>query len=312
VQLSHKRFRDWTIELPAETFTTIGDGISLAGGRYHFAATMEGSNLALDLDADGTTDVRITGAEGSALLHHEDGFRYAIRLKRDANGWSFAASGAMVGKLGDVRLALIDQDNDGIFGEVGEDALLVGRGRIATWLGSTFLHEGRTMALDFDPASGQLLLSDWQGETGLLSVATGFHGKGKLLSAVVRSLDSAHCFDLAGTEGAVPVPVGRYRIVSGRIGLGESAVTVAAGNSPVFEVRSDAPRELDWGGPVRAEFEFQRPGDELAFAPERVWYFGASGEQYLQWKPVGRSPLFKVIDRSSGQEVARAVFPGSC
>ena len=83
VELSHRRYREWTIELPAESFTAIGNGIRLGDDRM-FAAELEGTNLLLDLDGDGVTDVRIEGDEGSVLLKTEDGFRYAVRLARGA------------------------------------------------------------------------------------------------------------------------------------------------------------------------------------------------------------------------------------
>ncbi|MDP7063259.1 MAG: hypothetical protein QF489_10065 [Planctomycetota bacterium] len=312
VPMSHKRYRDWTIELPKETFTTVGSQIELADGKYVFATKMEGTNLLLDLDADGQTDVRITGLEGSALLRHEDGFRYAVRLKRNANGWAYAASGAQVGKLDGKRLALIDQDNDGIFGEVGQDAILIGQGKIATWLGDSILLDGKLHALKLDADGGQLELSPYEGETGQLSVVAGFNGQGKLMSAVVRSLDAKHCFDLAGEKGPVQVPMGEYRIVSGKIGLGEQAVMVAPGWAPAIQVRKGEEQVVNWGGPVRAEFAFQRDGQNIAFSPEAVWYYGSTGEEYVNWKPVGKSPIFKVIDSASQQEVARAIFPGSC
>lgn len=312
VPMNHKRYRDWTIELPKESFTSVGEAITLANGKYTFKAGMEGTNLLLDLNGDGETDVRIDGDEGSALLRHEDGFRYAIRLKRGPDGWSFACSGAQVGKLDGQKISLIDQDNDGIFGEAGEDAILMGQGKIATWLGNTILLDGVVHALELDEAGSQLRLAPYVGELGSLSVAAGFQGNGKLLSAVVKSTDGKHCFDLASVEGPVQVPVGKYRIVSGKIGLGEQAVMLAPGSTQPVSVTAQAEQEIVWGGPVRAEFEFQRQGAEVAFSPEFVWYYGASGEEYLNWKPVGKSPVFRVVDKVNSLEVARAVFPGSC
>jgi hypothetical protein len=312
VPVNHKRYRDWTIELPQESFTAVGEEISLQDGKYSFAAAMEGSNLLLDLNGDGQTDVRISGEEGSALLRSEDGFRYAIRLKSGANGWAFACSGALVGKLDHTRIALVDQNNDGYFGEVGVDAILLGQGKIATWLGSTVLVDGKVRTLQFDPAAQQIKLANYEGEVGSLSVTAGFHGKGKILSAVVRSSDGQHCLELAGTDGPVQVPAGSYRILSGKIGLGEQAVLVAAGTASPCKVNAETAQVLHWGGPVRAEFEYQRKGGKIAFSPDYVWYYGAQGEEYVQWKPVGKSPVFQIIDSASKQEVAKVIFPGSC
>lgn len=312
VELSHRRYREWNITLPAETFTSVGDGIRLAGGERVFAAALEGTHLLLDLDGDGATDVRIEGDDGSALLRAEDGFRYAVRLKRGPGGWSYAASGAMNGTLEGTPVSIIDQDNDGVYGEVGEDAILVGRGSVATWLGETLVVDGALHRLTVGADGGALELTPYEGDTGTLSVRDGFHGDGKILSAVVRSADGRHCFDLASVAGAVPVPAGDYHIESGRIGMGEMAVKVARGSAKPLTVAAGAAQEFAWGGPVTAEFAFQRQGDQVGFSPDAVWYYGALGEQYLEWFPVGKSPVFVVADAASGQEVARAMFPGSC
>ena len=311
VPLSHKRYRAWDIQLPAETFTPVGEGIALAGGRT-FRAALEGTNLLLDVDGDGETDVRVEGDAGSVLLRTDDGFRYAVRLVRGANGWGYAASGAMTGTIDGTLVSIIDQDNDGRFGEVGEDAVIVGRGNIATWLGETLQVGGKLHAVSVPEDGSTLLLRDFEGPTGALAVTDGFHGGGKILSAVVRSTDGRHCFDLANADGAVNVPAGDYRIESGSVGMGTMLVTIGPGTSAPIAVAADGSTNFEWGGPVRAEFAMQRAGDQLGFSPDQVWYFGASGEEYEKWFPVGKSPVFVVLEADTGQEIARAMFPGSC
>ena len=310
VELSHRRYREWTIELPAESFTAIGNGIRLGDDRT-FAAELEGTNLLLDLDGDGVTDVRIEGDKGSALLRTEDGFRYAVRLARGANGWSYAASGSMSGKLGNTRIAIIDQDNDGIYGEVGVDAILIGRGKVATWLGDTLNVDGVLHTLKIDADGSVIELEPYSGPTGQLTVRDGFNGDGKILSAVVRSEDGRQCFDLAAAPGSVSVPVGNYRIDSGKVGMGTMAVTIGGGSSASMTVEADGSQEFEWGGPVRAEFTFQRRGDQVGFSPDQVWYYGTMGEEYQKWFPVGKSPIFVIHDQQTKAEVARAMFPGS-
>ena len=39
--------------------------------------------------------------------------------------------------------------------------------------------------------------------------------------------------------------------------------------------------------------------------------YGAAGEQYSGWNPIGKSPEFTVKEKGSGAELARAVFAGS-
>lgn len=310
LEVKYKRYRDWNFELPEETFRPVGEAIELVDGQYRFHATMEGQALLLDLDDRGKNQVRISGEDGQALLRSEDGFRYGIRLRRTMEGWFYASSGALLATQGAQRLAFFDLDHDGHFQEVGVDGLLVGHGRVVSPLGTSLLLDGKLM--DWAPAGDQLMLSPHQGPSGTLQVGAGFHSDAKLVSAVFRSLDGLQSFDLADHGDGAPVPSGEYELVSGRIALGGHSVLVAGGAAQPVRVTAGETTSLDWGGPVRAEFDFQRKGESLAFSPDATWYYGASGEEYTNWKPVGKSPVFQVMDRESQQEVARAVFPGSC
>ena len=310
--LKPKRHRDWKIELPAEQFDPVATGISLAGSGLKFGASLQGTNLQLDLDADGEMDTVLEGDEASVLLRNANGFRYAIRLKRSANGWAYATSSTMTADWNGTRISIIDQDNDGRFGEVGEDAVLIGRGRIATWLGETIVLNGELLSISVNADGGELTLNPYQGETAKLRLADAYQGSGKVLSAVVRNEDGSQCFDLAGAKGAVDLPVGRYRFQSAKLGLGQQAVQVSAGKSHYLDLEANSEQALSWGGQVEALFGFQRQGDQVVFSPNDIQYFGAQGEEYKNWFPVGKSPVFIIKEADTKQEIARAMFPGSC
>lgn len=309
IPLSLKRHRAWAIELPDERFVPVGDGLELAGRT--FAAAREGSGLALDLDADGQTDVEITGDEGAALLRTADGFAYPVRLKRGINGWFYATGGAMVGKRGNTRISILDQDGDGRYGEVGQDAVIVGRGGVASTLGQTLVVDEELFRVAVTSAGDALQLTPYEGATGMIEVADAFDGEGRVLSAVVQSADGTHVLDLAEARGPVPVPVGAWHLQSAKVGLGSMAVAVDRGFSKDMEVTSGEETTLAWGGPVRAEFAFQRQGAKVGFSPDAIWYYGENGERYATWFPVGDSPVFHLQDAETGEEYARAMFPGS-
>lgn len=309
IPLQMKRHRNWAIELPQEGFRPVGQGLSLEG--YFFAASVEGSNLGLDLDADQNTDVTITGKEGAALLRTKDGFLYPIRLRATNLGWEYASSGTMSGKRGTTRISLIDQDGDGRFGEVGEDAIIVGRGAVAATLSETVVIDGELLQLKASSAGDSLTLSPFEGETGRLDFVDTFSGEGRVLSAIVASADGKHVLDLAESSGTVSVPVGNYHLESAKIGMGTMAVKVSRGFAKDLEVTASNPASLTWGGPIRAEFHYDRKGGQVAFYPDAIWYYGEEGERYESWFPVGESPVFVLADADSGQEVARAMFPGS-
>ncbi len=85
-----------------------------------------------------------------------------------------------------------------------------------------------------------------------------------------------------------------------------------AGRSQAIKIQKGKAGAVCWGGPVKAEFAFQRVGGKVHLAPDQVWYFGAVGEIYSNWIPLGASPKFTVTDKTTGKEVAQAYFPGSC
>ena len=127
----------------------------------------------------------------------------------------------------------------------------------------------------------------------------------------VRSEDGQMFFDLAKATTPTRVPASRYAILTGRLGLGGDRVTVRSGRAKPVEVQADGNAELAWGGPVNAEFSFERGQGQVHLTPDKVWYYGVAGEEYSSWTPLGESPTFTITD-ASGKEVARAYFPGSC
>ena len=69
---------------------------------------------------------------------------------------------------------------------------------------------------------------------------------------------------------------------------------------------------LEWGAPMRATFAYARSGSELVLKPDDVQYFGAAGEQWVGWQPIGKSPKFSIKEKDTGDVLVDVVFPGSC
>ena len=98
---------------------------------------------------------------------------------------------------------------------------------------------------------------------------------------------------MASTKGSVKVPAGIYEIVSGTIGLGKQRVRVRQGRMEPIVLAENGKESLDWGGPVKAEFDFLRAGTQVQFSPNSVWFYGNAGEEYFGWNPIGKSPSSK-------------------
>jgi hypothetical protein len=312
--LTYRTHRDFDLLLPKEGYRPVGTAFPLAGCLgSDYAAKLDGTALAVDSDGDGTLDVR---AEGPTALVTFRGkttsgapASYSVRLI-NAAGWKFAASGVMVGKLGETKVQLLDQNGNGRYDDYGEDAMIVGRGKHATWLSKAVSVAGKLYAIDVSPDGSRLSWKPFAGETGTLDLS-GCETKAKVLSVVVRSLDGRYSFDMAKARGATVVPAGSYRIETGEIGLGTNRLKVGPGRMESIVVGKDAAAEVAWGGPVTAEFRVYRQGDQVGMKPSDVWYFGRSGEQYHTWFPTGESPTFTIRNADNGREITKAYFPGS-
>ena len=132
------------------------------------------------------------------------------------------------------------------------------------------------------------------------------------MAAVLNSKDGRYSVHLSKQDAEVLVPAGDYLLHSGVLSLAGSRVTMQKGRSKPITVAAKADKMLSWGGPAKAEFAYQEKGDELVFDPNRIWFYGATNEEYSDWNPVGKSPLIVVTDKATGRIVAEARFPGSC
>ena len=325
VDLKPRSLRSFELHLPADPWQDLAGLVPVphAGGKG-FLAKPEGVGLAIDTDGDGETDRLVEGKLDSVTKERHawvrlegqraDGseLEYAVRLRDVGEGWQWAASGVMQGTIGKTRLRLIDMDGDGAFNGYGTDAMLIGSGSIASHLSRLAYLDGSLQTLDISPDGRTIQLSAFDGPQGTVDARSALVTDGKLLSAVIQSEDGQICFDLARSRGPVAVPVGRYRIQSGQLGLGEARLNVGPGQSKAIEVSAGSSSELAWGGPARAEFAFERTGSQVAFSPDQVWYYGQAGEEYFGWNPIGKSPEFTIKERKLGTVLEKALFPGSC
>jgi hypothetical protein len=311
VELGYRAYRKWDLELPAERFAPVGRGFAFSAVLGHdFVVEPEGTSLKIDTDGDGAFDVTAEGPEAQITLLGTGDRRYAVRLV-DQKGWHYAPGGAARGKILGDTIQLFDQNLDGDYCDVGEDAFIIGRGKIAAFLSEVVAIDGALYELEITPDGSRIDYRPYVGPTGTLKLGP-CDTKAKVLSAVVRSSDGRFCFDMAQVQTGLLVPAGSYQLVQGTIGLGESRVAMTAGRSKPFEVRAGGMQELSWGGPVQAEFAYRHSGGQVDLSPDAVWYYGAAGEEYKAWAPIGKSPEFTIRNRKTGREIAQAYFPGTC
>ncbi|MGC6487200.1 MAG: hypothetical protein ACON4Z_06125 [Planctomycetota bacterium] len=309
VALKTKIQRRQKLLLPGESATAVATGFHFAEGLgADFRADVDGEALLIDADADGELETRVEGDKGFVVLEH-GGRRYGVSLVKQGE-WRFVAGSVVQGEVAGTKVRVVDQNHNGRFDDVGEDALVIGNGRAASFLSEVVSIGGQLRKVEVAADGSALRFSPYTGAVGKLSLHAVTDGK--VMAAVLNSTDKRYSVHLSKHDVDVVVPAGNYELHSGVLSLAGSRVDMAKGRSKAFSVTVDGVEELAWGGPAKAEFAYQENGDQLTFDPNAIWFYGSKDEEYKNWNPVGKSPLITVVDRSTGAVIAETRFPGSC
>ena len=309
VALKTKIQRRQKLLLPAEQPTAVATGFHFQEGLgADFRADVDGEALLLDADGDGELETRVEGDRGFVVLEH-DGRRYGVSLVKQGE-WRFVTGSVVQGELAGTKVRLVDQNHNGRFDDVGQDAMVIGNGRAASFLSEVVSIDGQLRRIEVAADGSELRFSPFEGEAAKLSLHAVTDGK--VMAAVLNSTDGRYSVHLSKHDVDVVVPAGNYELHSGVLSLAGSRVDMAKGRSKAFSVSAEGVEQLAWGGPAKAEFAYQEAGGELKFDPNAIWFYGAKNEEYKNWNPVGKSPLITVVDRSTGAVIAETRFPGSC
>jgi hypothetical protein len=311
---AYKSYPKWTINLPKETFSPIAAEIPIgSAGGTGFHAEMDGTALAVDTNADGKVDTKAKGVASFMTLKGKNAggreFQYSVRLVNQS-GWKFAASGVMAGKVKGVQLRLIDQNNNGKYNDVGEDAMIVGQGDAACFLSRVVNLDGELYSIEVGEDGSQVSATPFTGESGTLNLDGSFTTQGILGSAVVKSTNNDLSFNLASEKKGLVVPAGDYVLTYGTVTAGAETVRIRAGKMKPITVAAKATATPAWGGPIKAEFTWSHQDGVLTIRPQDLFFFGAAGEEYYDWKPDGQPPTFVVKDAKTGRELLKARFGG--
>ena len=310
--LKYKTVKKWDTLLPNETFSGIMLKIPVAheGGDGFLVDNSEFS-LEVDTDGNGKPDDKIKGQGGMTVLKAKgkDGetFQYAIRVQKGTDGWKYASSGVMSGKLHGVNVTLIDQNNNGVWNEAGVDAMVIGSGKSASYLSRIVNLKGELFLFDASENGTSMSITPYEGDAGTLNGLGQYESKGKLTSAVFSSKDGKVSFDLSDAKNGMLVPALEYRFMSGAAEKGSEKVRIRRGNMRSVTVKANAERSVQWGGPLRIEFDSFRNNDEQVTV-NLPSFFGNAEEEYYDFYPGGKSPSILVSDKATGKEVWSGKF----
>lgn len=267
-------------------------GLQMKGQPGVRVVTLE-TSLEIDANADGKIDAKAKGKDSCIPLKltAEDGsaFDYLVRITRcELRGsnvqWVYQRSCVMEGSFDKTKIRLIDDDTDGVYGELGQDAIAIGNAADhAAPLGSVVNVNGKLYHAKVDANGAKLRLKPYEGATGWLDASSGYQPAGKLVWAVFQGGGS--WFDAAVRSGdtKVLVPVGRYRLTTGRVYSRPQGARIQAGDMADIEVKVGEASRLEWGGPVKLEFEYAFEGRTIKVAPNFMGACSAApaGGQYM-------------------------------
>ena len=142
VALKTKIQRRQKLLLPGEAATAVATGFHFeAGIGADFRADVDGESLRIDADGDGQLETLVEGDKGFVVLEHGDR-RYGVSLVKKGE-WRFVAGSVVQGELAGTKVRVVDQNHNGRFDDVGQDAMVIGNGRAASFLSEVVSIDGQ-------------------------------------------------------------------------------------------------------------------------------------------------------------------------
>lgn len=313
-KLSYTALKNWDIVLPAERWVDAEQGIGIPhNGADGFKSEKVGQlKLEVDTNDDGRLDKDVKGSAGFLKLQSRAGgesFQYAVRFRFEGDKFEYSTSCAMSGKVGGVLIKLIDQNHNGVYDDFGQDAMIVGSGKGASLLSRVVNLDGALYELEVEADGSQVRCTPYTGETGELDVKSEFESNGKLIAAVFGKDSGDVYFNPARSNKPLLVPAGEYEFVSGFVAQGAETVQMRGGKMSPLQVKPGGTRTVEWGGPLVAEFDYRKDGEEIIVQPN-VAFYGRMGEEYHTFAPNAKSPKIIVTDKRTRKEVASGRFGG--
>ena len=310
--LKYRAMEKWDVILPEEQWTSFENEIPIGEGFLTKKAGPLG--LEVDTNADGKLDEKVRGVKGFLKLRGKNSegsvFNYAIRLKGNGKTWRYAPGGAVVGKLKGILVKVFDQNNNGFYDDYGTDAMIVGKGGAAGLLSKVVNAGGALYNFEISADGMQASFSPFVGETASIDVCSDYDSRGKLIAAVVSSEDGEHHFNAAaGGKKPFLVPAGTYTVSSGYVTKAGESVHMRTGKMVPFALKPGQVRDLEWGGPVVAEFDYT-VNEETITVPPNVAFFGRAGEEYHTFWPEAKSPKIIVTDKKTKKVLTSGRFGG--
>lgn len=305
----------WKWTLPAETWSKVGAMIPIPHQKGEgFQVSRDGSKLRIDHSASGGQGTEVAGVSGSVVLrgtNAEGGeFAYPVRLRKVGEDWEWASGGSMQGTFEGQAIHLFDQNNNGRFNDLGQDAMIVGKGEAASFLSKVVSVKGDLYTAEYAADGRSVQFAPFVGESGKLDLASQFKANGSLDAVVVNSADGQWSFEVSGAKKGLNVPAGEYVIASGRVSAGSEKAKVRTGGMKPIVVAAGQTASVAWGAEMHLDFDFTAGGGQVTVDPANMRYIGAAGEEYYDWEPNAVSPKILIANAKSGRPLGEGRFGG--
>lgn len=288
------------------------------GDQGGFKCTTLETSLEIDLNNDGKVDTKAKGKDTviPCQLLSADGVKYdyCFRVTRVETGgadvdWIYQRSCYVEGTYDSVKIRVIDDNTDGIYGQFGRDAIAIGNDADhAAPLGPVVNIKNKLYRLKLNASGTRLGLKPFDGPTGRIDVVKGYATLGKLVWAVFRGGDSWFDCAVKGKDTEVVVPVGSYALEMGRVYGRPQGARIRNGSLSAVEVKADQVATLEWGGPVKLDFSYNFEGRILKIDPQQITAVGRGGEVYWRWEPEDLTPKVVIRNKASKKLVHKGTI----
>jgi hypothetical protein len=267
----------------------VGMKINLPSPGGGFAVQAEGAMISIDVNGDGNFDAKIKEGQTATFqvkYDEGDGLNYFVRFFRVKNAIYYESATGMSGKVAGETLTVIDADCNGLFNDLGKDAVMIGKDKWASPLSGVVCIKDKLYALKMDPKGKKASVQEFKGEVGTLDMVKSFKGPSFPLYAIVQCGDN---YFNAAVKGGIKVPCGKYAFVKGRLDNGKKSCDIVRGQMKEVEVATGAACTPEWGPPLRIAFK-PRMMNEKVHMDASLEFFGKAEEQYVNFASLITAP----------------------
>jgi hypothetical protein len=280
------------------------------GGPIAFKAG--GAKTLLDLDGDGEFETpqrgpellaaRVKRRDGTEGMHH-------FRLRRDDTRYLFNRACVAVGKIGDVAITFIDENNNGHYGDPEADAMRIGTAAVAQYTSEVIGVAGKLYYLRVNQSATKAWYKPFDGPTGCLDMALRWKGKSKPLFAMFKQGEVI--IDAAGK--ATLVPAGTWNLFEGVVGPTiQQSARIKPGAMKEIVVKEGETTAVAWGMPGKIDFSVSKNGNLLTMSSGSVRIYGSAGEEYVEFRPKRFTPNVHVVDQRTKKDIMNKNMGAGC